>query len=151
MNLAFLLVAVQEYMDRSLMIVADVCTGVAVLTHYLVLTSLMWMLVEAINMYQLLITVFATSETKFMCKRMLCAWGMYLTLVLYVALGITCRLVFKTEHSDVETGSVPTLRSKGGKAPTHLGLLEITTFIYWTLSPEDRNIQFMILCVLCKV
>jgi hypothetical protein len=75
MNLAFLLVAVEEYMDSSLLIVVDVCTGVAVLTHYLVLTSLMWMLVEAINMYQLLITVFATSETKFMCKRMLCAWG----------------------------------------------------------------------------
>lgn len=76
MNLAFLLVAIEEYMDSSLLIVVDVCTGVAVLTHYLVLTSLMWMLVEAINMYQLLITVFATSETKFMCKRMLCAWGM---------------------------------------------------------------------------
>lgn len=76
MNLAFLLVAAEEYMDSSLMIVVDVCTGVAVLTHYLVLTSLMWMLVEAINMYQLLITVFATSETKFMCKRMICAWGM---------------------------------------------------------------------------
>jgi hypothetical protein len=75
MNLAFLLVAAEEYMDSSMMIVVDVCTGVAVLTHYLVLTSLMWMLVEAINMYQLLITVFATSETKFMCKRMLCAWG----------------------------------------------------------------------------
>jgi len=81
MNLAFILVAVQEYMDRSLMVVMDVCTAVAVLMHYLVLTSLMWMLVEAINMYQLLIRVFATSETKFMCKRMLAAWGMYLMLV----------------------------------------------------------------------
>lgn len=78
MNLAFLLVAVREYMDRNLMVVTDLCTGVAMLTHYLVLTSLMWMLVEAINMYQLLITVFATAETKFMCKRMLAAWGMYL-------------------------------------------------------------------------
>ncbi|PNF34443.1 hypothetical protein B7P43_G11234 [Cryptotermes secundus] len=81
MNLAFLLVAIEEYMDSSLLIVVDVCTGVAVLTHYLVLTSLMWMLVEAINMYQLLITVFATSETKFMCKRMLCAWGIPLLIV----------------------------------------------------------------------
>lgn len=81
MNLAFLLVAVQEFMGKRMMVVVEVCTGVAVLTHYLVLTSLMWMLVEAINMYQLLITVFATSETKFMCKRMLAAWGMYLIVV----------------------------------------------------------------------
>jgi hypothetical protein len=81
--LAFLPVAVQEYWDRSLVGFMDVCTGVAVFTHYLVLTSLMWMMVEAINMYHLLITVFATSETKFMCKRMLAAWGMYLIFICY--------------------------------------------------------------------
>jgi len=84
MNLAFLLVVVQEYMDKHSTVVVNMCTGVTVLTHYVVLTSLMWMLVEAINMYQLLITVFATSETKFMCKRMLAAWGMYLIMVCYM-------------------------------------------------------------------
>ena len=44
--------------------------------HYLVLSSLCWMLVEAINMYQLIITVFATAESSFMLKRLLFAWGM---------------------------------------------------------------------------
>ena len=54
---------------------SDLCAGVAILTHYLVLSSLSWMLVEAVHMYQLLITVFANSETFFMGKRMLAAWG----------------------------------------------------------------------------
>jgi hypothetical protein len=103
MNLAYLLVAIEEYMDSSLMIVVDVCNCVAVLTHYLVLTSLMWMLVEAINMYQLLITVFATSETKFMCKRMLCAWGMcqnynYLIIFLWFSLFILCLRYMQVNH-----------------------------------------------------
>ena len=77
MNVAFLLVTLEEYMDSRQLIFIDICTGVAVVTHYLVLSSLMWMLVEALNMYQLLITVFATAETRFMCKRMFCAWGNY--------------------------------------------------------------------------
>jgi hypothetical protein len=99
MNLAFLLVAAEEYMDSSLLIVVDVCTGVAVLTHYLVLTSLMWMLVEAINMYQLLITVFATSETKFMCKRMICAWGMCQNCNYLVFFSLTHHTCFLPERS----------------------------------------------------
>ncbi|XP_069694647.1 uncharacterized protein [Periplaneta americana] len=81
MNLAFLMVAVEEYVDNRLLVLVDTCTAVALLTHYLVLTSLMWMLVEALNMYHLLITVFATSETKFMCKRMVFAWGLPVTIV----------------------------------------------------------------------
>lgn len=55
----------------------DVCLIVAVSTHYFVLTTLAWMSVEAMNMYQLLITVYATSETHFMAKRLLLTWGMY--------------------------------------------------------------------------
>ncbi|PSN51903.1 hypothetical protein C0J52_12799 [Blattella germanica] len=77
MNIAFLLVAFEEYLGSQWLIVVDLCTAVALLTHYLVLTSLMWMLVEALNIYQLLITVFATAETKFMCKRMFCAWVLF--------------------------------------------------------------------------
>lgn len=74
MNISYLILSlkenVQTYFDHT-----DICMFVALSTHYLVLTSLAWMLVEAINMHQLLITVFATSETRFMMKRMLFAWG----------------------------------------------------------------------------
>lgn len=43
--------------------------------HYLVVSAFAWMLVEAANMYQLLITVFASAETHFMAKRVFAAWG----------------------------------------------------------------------------
>ncbi|GAB6018517.1 hypothetical protein CHUAL_000214 [Chamberlinius hualienensis] len=60
------------------------CTTVAVFTHYFLLTTMAWMTVEAINMYQLLIYVFATSETRFLLKRCFVAWG-----VPAVVVGIT--------------------------------------------------------------
>lgn len=53
----------------------DICTALTISVHYLVLSSLSWMLVEAVHMYQLLILVFANSETCFMLKRMASAWG----------------------------------------------------------------------------
>lgn len=53
----------------------DICTALTISVHYLVLSSLSWMLVEAVHMYQLLILVFANSETCFMLKRMVSAWG----------------------------------------------------------------------------
>ena len=56
---------------------ADWCARLAVLVHYLLLSSLCWMLVEAVHMYQLLITVFANSETSFMLKRTAAAWGQF--------------------------------------------------------------------------
>lgn len=51
------------------------CTGLTISVHYLVLSSLTWMLVEAIHMYQMLILVFTNTETYFMLKRMIAAWG----------------------------------------------------------------------------
>lgn len=53
----------------------EVCAAVAVLVHYFLLTSLAWMCVEATNMYQLLVHVFASSESHFMLKRAILAWG----------------------------------------------------------------------------
>lgn len=51
------------------------CKAVAILLHYFLLTTLTWMLVEAINMYQALITVFAKYSGFFMLKRCVFAWG----------------------------------------------------------------------------
>ncbi|XP_069941984.1 uncharacterized protein [Cherax quadricarinatus] len=51
------------------------CTALAAMLHYLVIAAFAWMLVEAANMYQLLITVFASAETHFMAKRVIGAWG----------------------------------------------------------------------------
>ncbi|KAK4297327.1 hypothetical protein Pmani_030242, partial [Petrolisthes manimaculis] len=65
------------------------CTSFAALLHYLVVAAFAWMLVEAANMYQLLITVFASSETHFMAKRMVAGWGV-------PALPVICALVWDT-------------------------------------------------------
>ena len=48
-----------------------------VLLHYFLLTSLMWMCTEAINMYQALIKVFTTYSSYFILKRCIVAWGMW--------------------------------------------------------------------------
>ncbi|KAL1440922.1 hypothetical protein MTO96_008969 [Rhipicephalus appendiculatus] len=53
----------------------ELCLGTAVATHYFLLACLAWMGVEAANMYQMLVHVFASSETCFMLKRVLIAWG----------------------------------------------------------------------------
>ncbi|XP_022246737.1 adhesion G protein-coupled receptor E1-like isoform X2 [Limulus polyphemus] len=65
----------------------DICVIVAVLIHYFLLTSLAWMCVEAINMYQMVIHVFASTETRFVLKRCFLAWGCPL-LIVGVAVGI---------------------------------------------------------------
>ena len=54
---------------------AGACTAVAVLLHYLLLASLAWMLVEAVEMYQALVTVFAKYAQCYMLKRCLVGWG----------------------------------------------------------------------------
>lgn len=51
------------------------CIIVAILIHYFLLTTLAWMCVEAINMYQMLVTVFNIYHSRFMLKRVLAAWG----------------------------------------------------------------------------
>ncbi|XP_054722019.1 cadherin EGF LAG seven-pass G-type receptor 3-like [Uloborus diversus] len=75
MNAMFLLGAFDIEMGGHL------CAAIALSLHYLVLTSLSWMCVEAVNMYQLLVQVFASSETHFMLKRCLYAWGIPLIIV----------------------------------------------------------------------
>ncbi|WAR26342.1 LOW QUALITY PROTEIN: AGRG4-like protein [Mya arenaria] len=62
--------------ETSLAISGDgMCKAVAILLHYFLLTTLAWMMVEAVNMYQALITVFAKYSGFFMLKRCICAWG----------------------------------------------------------------------------
>ncbi|XP_076337719.1 uncharacterized protein LOC143239936 isoform X2 [Tachypleus tridentatus] len=68
----------------------DVCVVVAILIHYFLLTSLAWMCVEAVNMYQMLIQVFASTETHFLAKRCFLAWGLPLLIV-----GITAGINFE--------------------------------------------------------
>ncbi|KAK8398698.1 hypothetical protein O3P69_004065 [Scylla paramamosain] len=63
------------------------CMALAATLHYLVVAAFAWMLVEAANMYQLLITVFASAETHFMAKRVVTAWGIPVVLVV-IALAI---------------------------------------------------------------
>ncbi|XP_075729557.1 uncharacterized protein LOC119163685 isoform X2 [Rhipicephalus microplus] len=70
LNMAFLVGSLHQRFPRI-----ELCLGTAVATHYFLLACLTWMGVEAANMYQMLVHVFASSETCFMLKRVLVAWG----------------------------------------------------------------------------
>ncbi|KAK8762285.1 hypothetical protein V5799_026449 [Amblyomma americanum] len=70
LNVAFLAGSLHERFPKL-----DLCLCTAVATHYFLLASLAWMGVEAANMHQMLVHVFASAEKCFMLKRVLIAWG----------------------------------------------------------------------------
>ncbi|XP_067127042.1 adhesion G protein-coupled receptor E2-like isoform X2 [Centruroides vittatus] len=78
MNLSFLANSIPFFRK-------ELCTISAIFIHYFVLTTLSWMCVEAINIYQLLIHVFASVETRFMLKRFIVAWGIPFIIVAITA------------------------------------------------------------------
>ena len=52
------------------------CQIIAGVLHYLMLASFMWMCVTAVNLYQLLVLVFRSSnEKKFFIRASIVAWG----------------------------------------------------------------------------
>ena len=51
------------------------CAFVAALLHYLTLSSVCWMGVEAVNLYLLIVKVFNADVSNFMLKASLAAWG----------------------------------------------------------------------------
>ncbi|KAG0714687.1 Adhesion G-protein coupled receptor G6 [Chionoecetes opilio] len=73
------------------------CIALAAVLHYLVVAAFAWMLVEAANMYQLLITVFASAETHFMAKRVCLAWGLPVILVV-IALTVDKDIYGDPDH-----------------------------------------------------
>lgn len=83
MNISFLLGSHHSSSKHG----QSICLSVAILTHYFLLSSLAWMCVEAVNMYQLLIHVFASAETHFLLKRFILAWGGPFVIV-SIAVGI---------------------------------------------------------------
>ncbi|XP_048742170.2 adhesion G protein-coupled receptor B1-like isoform X2 [Ostrea edulis] len=76
MNVTFILMAETSKSDGMVL-----CMITAILLHYFLLTSLMWMCTEAINMYQALIKVFTTYSSYFILKRCIVAWGVPLVVV----------------------------------------------------------------------
>ncbi|CAG5121844.1 unnamed protein product [Candidula unifasciata] len=80
LNVIFLVATVNvgDYSDGG-------CIVVGVLLHYLVLASLMWMLVEAVGIYQALVIVFITYQRFHLLKRCLVAWGVPVLIVAVTA------------------------------------------------------------------
>ncbi|KAH9494692.1 Adhesion G-protein coupled receptor G2 [Bulinus truncatus] len=72
------------------------CVIVALLLHYFILAAFMWMLIEAIEMYQALITVFSKYEGYYLLKRCLAAWGIPILIV-----GITAAVDIYSYHNDL--------------------------------------------------
>ncbi|XP_034232173.1 adhesion G-protein coupled receptor G6-like isoform X2 [Thrips palmi] len=60
------------------------CVAVAVLVHVSLLASFSWMFIEGLLLYQILVTVFKTADTKFILKRLVFGWGVP---ILFVAVN----------------------------------------------------------------
>lgn len=86
--------------ESSLSLSGDVvCKTVAILLHYFLLSTIAWMLVEAINMYQALITVFAKYSGFFMLKRCLFAWGKLLLIAFL--LDFECSVLNRAHNMEI--------------------------------------------------
>ncbi|XP_077977066.1 adhesion G-protein coupled receptor G6-like [Glandiceps talaboti] len=62
-------------------IIPEVCTAIAVLLHYFLLVVMAWMVLEAIQMYLLLVKVFQAYYRNFMVKISIIGWGIPLVIV----------------------------------------------------------------------
>lgn len=70
------------------------CQVANILRYYLVMVSLLWNAVEAVNMYLMLVKVFNSEVNRFVLKAAITAWG---KLVLKSALGAWGKLGGKLE------------------------------------------------------
>lgn len=61
------------------------CVVVALLLHYLILVSFMWMLMEAILQYLTFVKILGTYITRFTLKTVLPAWGWYFHLHIHTS------------------------------------------------------------------
>ncbi|XP_055884146.1 adhesion G protein-coupled receptor E2-like isoform X3 [Biomphalaria glabrata] len=87
------------------------CVVVALLLHYFILGAFMWMLIEAIEMYQALVTVFSKYEGYYLLKRCIAAWGVPLLIV-----GITAAVDIYSYHNDQEPREICFLTSQNAAA-----------------------------------
>lgn len=58
----------------------DLCKAMALLLHYFLLSSIVWMTIEAYNLYQDLVKVFDTtfiSQNEFMCRAGVVGWSKF--------------------------------------------------------------------------
>ncbi|XP_059145807.1 adhesion G protein-coupled receptor L4-like [Physella acuta] len=106
LNIIFLVgsVDVSQYSDVG-------CVIVAILLHYFILAAFMWMLVEAIEMYHALVTVFSKYEGYYLVKRCLFAWGVPLAIV-----GITAAVDIGSYHNENIPRDVCFLTSRNAAA-----------------------------------
>ncbi|XP_036355741.1 adhesion G-protein coupled receptor G2-like [Octopus sinensis] len=65
------LVGMQPYASKKL----PACKAVAALLHYFLLTSLMWMAVEALHVFLAAVVVFKTFQSHFLLTSSIVAWG----------------------------------------------------------------------------
>ena len=51
------------------------CVAAMAFFHVFLLAMMLWHLIEAVNMYQIMVTVFISYEAHFLLKRFAIAWG----------------------------------------------------------------------------
>ncbi|XP_033640242.1 uncharacterized protein LOC117300656 [Asterias rubens] len=102
------------------------CAFVAALLHYLALTTMMWMAVEARNMYVSTVKVFPEDTSRYILKACLVAWGSPL-IVVTITLASATQFYGSEHNCFLKTGLALTL---GLLVPIALILLHnIITFI----------------------
>ena len=66
------------------------CAFVTAATHYFLLATLLWALVQVYSLYEMLVKVFITYESHFLLKRCLFAWGAWNYVVKRVFSVVSC-------------------------------------------------------------
>ncbi len=80
------------------------CTFVAALLHYLALTTMMWMAVEARNMFVSTVKVFPEDTPRYMLKACLIAWGSPLIVVIITLASATSYYGMKDKYCFIFPG-----------------------------------------------
>ncbi|XP_072050197.1 uncharacterized protein [Amphiura filiformis] len=81
------------------------CIIVAILLHYFTLASLMWMAVEAVNMYMLFVQVLNAHIHRFLLKASIIAWGAPL-IVVVVSAALDYKVYENESHCFMNVGNV---------------------------------------------
>ena len=81
---------------RKIISVKFVCQMIACILHYFMLTTFMWMLVEAVNLYYSFVKIFnGRDKKKFFKWASIASWGMYILWIFaknYFILGPSGRI-----------------------------------------------------------
>jgi len=125
----------------------DLCKAMAALLHYFLLSSIVWMSIEAYNLYQDLVKVFDTtliSQNEFMCRAGVVGWIVPAVIVVITALADHDSYGFHVMDKNNETLCwIDAGAFYGAFLAPVLFLMVINAFIFLAVMKEIYNIPDM--------